>query len=294
MDEYNSRIRYTLQVLLKQPGINENHTIKELLQIFKDDDTARLVDQRIDAPTYAGKHFIRFTDLGLMLLTTLTPKAVKIIIVLAGQANQSLRVQISQSDLAELAQMSKPTVASAVEELQKVSAIFIKEGDATNGEADTYYLNPAICSCSKMSMQDAQEAIFWNLLKPEHEPKERTEDPRYKARVSFRERIDQTKKDFEESFEVTEQRDTTTREPLGVTIEKRGKIKTQEQAGRRRRKKRVNAGNIDPSLQDTTSPTSHNYNKPSTTEKTRPFKNNMQKPGKKLTRFEDDPEIPFN
>lgn len=281
MAEYNSRIRYTLNTLTKQPGINDETTIGDMKKMFSDDTAARLVDQQIDAPTYAGTSFMRLTDAGLVLINTLTPKATKILMSLIGKARQSLRVQISQTDLAEMAQMSKPTVASAITELQRAFAIYVQAGDATNGEADTYYLNPAICSCSKISMQGTQEALFWRLS-----------DEPYYSQKQYRQSIETAQQAFDESFSIREERDTTTREPLGITIERRGKIKTQEQVGRRR-KKRASAANTD-SQQDTTSPTSHSHNNPKYDINAIPPTDNMPNYQKKVPAFMTDPEIPFN
>ena len=123
----------------------------------------------------------------------------------------------------------------------------------------------------------------------------------------FKQLITDVMSEFEKTFSRMENRDSNTREPLGVTIERQGKLKTQEQVGRRRHKKSVSAGHTD-TEQDTTSPTSHiDYNREEEDNST-PFTDNMQKNSGLLTEseekifsetlsrasFENDPEIPFN
>ena len=215
-------------------------------------------------------------------------------------ANQGLRITISQADLAELTLMSKPTVAAALKELESIYAIIIIPGDSRSGEADTYYINPAICACSKMSKQTAQEAVFWNLLKEDDATEHSKYEKAREARLMFKQLITDVMSEFEKTFSRMENRDSNTREPLGVTIERQGKLKTQEQVGRRRHKKSVSAGHTD-TEQDTTSPTYQNHYNNGESENSTPFINNMPKNSdlltpaeKKILPFEIDPEIPFN
>ena len=140
-----------------------------------------------------------------------------------------------------------------------------------------------------MSKQAAQEAVFWNLLKTE-DTEHRYEKAR-QARLQFKQLINDVMSEFEEKFSLIENRDPNTREPLGITIEKQGKLKTQEQVGRRRKKK-VSAANTD--QQDTQSPTSHVYDNQPTEKKQALVKNNMLNRPQKTPIFATDSEIPFN
>lgn len=306
--KYKSHSRYVVQNIRKQPGIKGTETIDEILGILSDDEIARQIDKLANSADYNGPGHMRFTFEGAQLIARrCTPKADKIFTTFIAFANQGLRITISQSDLAELTLMSKPTVTAALKELENIYAIIIIPGDSRSGEADTYYINPAICACSKMSKQTAQEAVFWNLLKEEDATDHSQYEKAREARLEFKQLIKDAMSEFEKTFSRIENRDSSTREPLGVTIEKKGKFKTQEQVGRRRRKKGVSAGHTD-TEQDTTSPTSHiDYNREEEDNST-PFTDNMQKNSGLLTEskekifsetlsrasFENDPEIPFN
>lgn len=306
--KYKSHSRYVVQNIRKQPGIKGTETIDEILGILSDDEIARQIDKLANSADYNGPGHMRFTFEGAQLIARrCTPKADKIFTTFIAFANQGLRITISQSDLAELTLMSKPTVTAALKELENIYAIIIIPGDSRSGEADTYYINPAICACSKMSKQTAQEAVFWNLLKEEDATDHSQYEKAREARLEFKQLIKDAMSEFEKTFSRIENRDSSTREPLGVTIEKKGKFRTQEQVGRRRRKKGVSAGHTD-TEQDTTSPTSHiDYNREEENNST-PFTDNMQKNSGLLTEseekifsetlsrasFENDPEIPFN
>lgn len=306
--KYKSHSRYVVQNIRKQPGIKGTETIDEILGILSDDEIARQIDKLANSADYNGPGHMRFTFEGAQLIARrCTPKANKIFTTFIAFANQGLRITISQSDLAELTLMSKPTVTAALKELENIYAIIIIPGDSRSGEADTYYINPAICACSKMSKQTAQEAVFWNLLKEEDATDHSQYEKAREARLEFKQLIKDAMSEFEKTFSRIENRDSSTREPLGVTIEKKGKFRTQEQVGRRRRKKGVSAGHTD-TEQDTTSPTSHiDYNREEEDNST-PFTDNMQKNSGLLTEseekifsetlsranFENDPEIPFN
>lgn len=306
--KYKSHSRYVVQNIRKQPGIKGTETIDEILGILSDDEIARQIDKLANSADYNGPGHMRFTFEGAQLIARrCTPKADKIFTTFIAFANQGLRITISQSDLAELTLMSKPTVTTALKELENIYAIIIIPGDSRSGEADTYYINPAICACSKMSKQTAQEAVFWNLLKEEDATDHSQYEKAREARLEFKQLIKDAMSEFEKTFSRIENRDSSTREPLGVTIEKKGKFRTQEQVGRRRRKKGVSAGHTD-TEQDTTSPTSHiDYNREEEDNST-PFTDNMQKNSGLLTEskekifsetlsrasFENDPEIPFN
>lgn len=306
--KYKSHSRYVVQNIRKQPGIKGTETIDEILGILSDDEIARQIDKLANSADYNGPGHMRFTFEGAQLIARrCTPKADKIFTTFIAFANQGLRITISQSDLAELTLMSKPTVTAALKELENIYAIIIIPGDSRSGEADTYYINPAICACSKMSKQTAQEAVFWNLLKEEDATDHSQYEKAREARLEFKQLIKDAMSEFEKTFSRIENRDSSTREPLGVTIEKKGKFRTQEQVGRRRRKKGVSAGHTD-TEQDTTSPTSHiDYNREEEDNST-PFTDNMQKNSGLLTEskekifsetlsrasFKNDPEIPFN
>lgn len=306
--QYKSHSRYVVQNIRKQAGMKGTETIDEILNILSDDEIARQIDNIVNSADYNNPGYIRYTFEGAQLIARrCTPKADKIFTTFIAFANQGLRITISQADLAELTLMSKPTVAAALKELESIYAIIIIPGDSRSGEADTYYINPAICACSKMSKQTAQEAVFWNLLKEDDATEHSKYEKAREARLMFKQLIIDVMSEFEKTFSRMENRDSNTREPLGVTIERQGKLKTQEQVGRRRHKKSVSAGHTD-TEQDTTSPTSHiDYNREEEDNST-PFTDNMKKNSGLLTEseekifsetlsrasFENDPEIPFN
>ena len=288
--QYKSHSLYVVQTIRKQPGIKGSESIDDILNMLSDDEIARQIDKIVNSGDYSGPGYMRYTFEGAQLIARrCTAKADKIFTTLMAFANQGLRITISQADLADLSVLSKPTVTAALKELESIYAIIIIPGDSRSGEADTYYINPAICACSRMSKQAAQEAVFWNLLKTE-DTEHRYEKAR-QARLQFKQLINDVMSEFEEKFSLIENRDPNTREPLGITIEKQGKLKTQEQVGRRRKKK-VSAANTD--QQDTQSPTSHVYDNQPTEKKQALVKNNMLNRPQKTPIFATDSEIPFN
>lgn len=285
MDKYTSRSRYWIDTALKQPGITENTTIGELKKMLADDGAARLLDQQADSPMYANTSFMRFTYDGLLLLASCSQKAIKLFIHLTAHANQSLRITVSKNDLSSLTGLSKPTLRDAVEELESKGVIIVEEGDHGKGEADTYYLNPGICSCSKMSKQLTQEAMFWSKTITD------TDEVQIDERKAFLNLLQYLQDNFKTQFKTIEDKDKETREPLGVTIELAGKTRTQEQIGRRRKKK-VSVCGTD--QQDIQSPTSHVYDNQQIEKKQVPVENNMLNQPQKTPVFAIDSEIPFN
>lgn len=230
--KYKSHSRYVVQNIRKQPGIKGTETIDEILDILSDDEIARQIDRLANSADYNGPGHMRFTFEGAQLIARrCTPKADKIFTTFLAFANQGLRITISQSDLAELTLMSKPTVTAALKELEKIYAIIIIPGDSRSGEADTYYINPAICACSKMSKQTAQEAVFWNLLKEEDATEHSKYEKAREARLEFKQLIKDVMSEFEKTFSRIENRDSNTREPLGVTIEKKGSARHKNKSG---------------------------------------------------------------
>lgn len=287
--QYKSHSLYVVQTIRKQPGIKGSEPIDDILDMLSDDEIARQIDKIVNSGDYSGPEYMRYTFEGAQLIARrCTAKADKIFTTLLAFANQGLRITISQADLAELSALSKPTVTAALKELESIYAIIIIPGDSRSGEADTYYINPGICACSRMSKQAAQEAVFWNLLKTEDAEHSKYEKAR-QARLQFKQLINDVMSEFEETFSLIENRDPSTREPLGITIEKHGKSKTQEQVGRRRKKK-VSAANTD--QQDTQSPTSHVYDNQTIEKKQALVKNNMLNRPQKTPIF--DSEIPFD
>lgn len=281
MDKYISRSRYWIDTALKQPGIAESTTLGELKKMMADDTAARLLDQQADSPMYANTSFLRFSYDGLLLLASCSQKAVKLFIHLAAHTNQSLRVTVSKNDLSALTGLSKPTLRDAVEELENKGAIIVAEGDHGKGEADTYYLNPGICSCSKMSQQLTQEAIFWSKTITDTDEMLQIDE-----RKAFLNLLQYLQDNFKTQFKTIEDKDKETREPLGVTIELAGKTRTQEQIGRRRRKKKASVCGTD--QQDIPSPTSHIYDTQTTEKKQAPMKNSMSNQPSSDILFDDD------
>lgn len=282
-----SKAKHYLQVLLKQPGITKKMTLEQIDEILDNPENANKIDKQLEQPFYNQEKlsFQRLNKKGHTVLMTCKPAAIKLYLVLANYKNQSNVICVSRPDLAKISEMSRPTINSASDELIYKGLMIIERGNEGQGEAITYILNPEAVASGKIIYQRNLVYHYWEKAGQE-------------AKNRFESILKQQESKFSAEFQVE---DTTIRgevEPQAKII-KKGKEINQN-------KKRVNAGNIDP-LQDTTSPTTHNYYKQDESENSTPFTDNMQKSSHLLTEseekmfsgtlrgnFENDPEIPFN
>ena len=284
-----SKCQHYLQVLEKQPGITENMTIKELKKLLDDEEKAAKIDSQLEQPFYnqAKLAFQRLNKAGQTVLMTCKPTAVKLYLVLAHHKNQSNVICISRPDLAKIAEMSRPTINAASEELIYKGLMIIERGNEGQGEAITYTLNPEVLASGKIIYQKSLVYHYWE--KAGEEAKERFEDI-----------LRHQEAKFSAEFQIE---DVTLRgevEPQAKIIRKGKEINQYKKRG-------ASAGHTD-TKQDTTSPTSHiNYNREEEDNST-PFTDNMQKNSGLLTEseekmfsgtlsrpsYENDPEIPFN
>lgn len=282
-----SKARHYLQVLLKQPGITKSMTLEQIGEILDNAENANKIDKQLEQPFYNQEKlsFQRLNKKGHTVLMTCKPAAIKLYLVLANYKNQSNVICVSRPDLAKISEMSRPTINSASDELIYKGLMIIERGNEGQGEAITYILNPEAVASGKIIYQRNLVYHYWEKAGQE-------------AKNRFEFILKQQESRFSAEFQVE---DTTIRgevEPQAKII-KKGKEINQN-------KKRVNAGNIDP-LQDTTSPTTHNYYKQGESKNSTPFTDNMQKSSHLLTEseekmfsgtlrgnFENDPEIPFN
>lgn len=282
-----SKARHYLQVLLKQPGITKSMTLEQIGEILDNAENANKIDKQLEQPFYNQEKlsFQRLNKKGHTVLMTCKPAAIKLYLVLANYKNQSNVICVSRPDLAKISEMSRPTINSASDELIYKGLMIIERGNEGQGEAITYILNPEAVASGKIIYQRNLVYHYWEKAGQE-------------AKNRFEFILKQQESRFSAEFQVE---DTTIRgevEPQAKII-KKGKEINQN-------KKRVNAGNIDP-LQDTTSPTTHNYYKQDESKNSTPFTDNMQKSSHLLTEseekmfsgtlrgnFENDPEIPFN
>lgn len=278
-----SKSLHYIQVLEKQPGITENMTLKQIKEILKDEEKAARIDSQLESPFYnqAKLSFQRLNKNGLTVLMTCKPTAIKLYLTLAQYKNQSNVICVSRPDLARIAEMSRPTINAASDELIYKGLMIIERGDEGQGEAVTYILNPEALASGKIIYQKNLVYHYWE-----------------RAGADAKRRFDNILKHAEAQFSSEFQiEDTTIRgevEPQAKIIKKGKEIN--------QRKKRVSADqNTDPKQQDTTSPTSQDHYKQNEPHNSSPFKDNMTKAEdlltpaeRKLFAFETDPEVPFN
>lgn len=158
-----SKCQHYLQVLERQPGITENMTIKELKALLDDEEKAAKIDSQLEQPFYnqAKLAFQRLNKTGQTVLMTCKPTAVKLYLVLAHHKNQSNVICISRPDLAKIAEMSKPTINAASEELIYKGLMIIERGNEGQGEAITYILNPEVLASGKIIYQKSLVYHYW-------------------------------------------------------------------------------------------------------------------------------------
>lgn len=278
-----SKSLHYIQVLEKQPGITENMTLKQIKEILKDEEKAARIDSQLESPFYnqAKLSFQRLNKNGLTVLMTCKPTAIKLYLTLAQYKNQSNVICVSRPDLAKIAEMSRPTINAASDELIYKGLMIIERGDEGQGEAITYILNPEALASGKIIYQKNLVYHYWERAGAD-------------AKRRFDNILRHAEAQFSSEFQIE---DTTIRgevEPQAKIIKKGKEIN--------QRKKRVSADqNTDPKQQDTTSPTSQDHYKQNEPHNSSPFKDNMTKAEdlltpaeRKLFAFETDPEVPFN
>lgn len=278
-----SKSLHYIQVLEKQPGITENMTLKQIKEILKDEEKAARIDSQLESPFYnqAKLSFQRLNKNGLTVLMTCKPTAIKLYLTLAQYKNQSNVICVSRPDLARIAEISRPTINAASDELIYKGLMIIERGDEGQGEAITYILNPEALASGKIIYQKNLVYHYWERAGAD-------------AKRRFDNILRHAEAQFSSEFQIE---DTTIRgevEPQAKIIKKGKEIN--------QRKKRVSADqNTDPKQQDTTSPTSQDHYKQNEPHNSSPFKDNMTKAEdlltpaeRKLFAFETDPEVPFN
>lgn len=237
-DSTSKSIHY-IQVLEKQPGITENMTLKQIKDILKNEEKAAKIDAQLETPFYnqAKLSFQRLNKNGLTVLMTCKPTAVKLYLTLAHYKNQSNVICVSRPDLAKIAEMSRPTINAASDELIYKGLMIIERGDEGQGEAITYILNPEALASGKIIYQKNLSYHYWERA---------GED----AKTRFDSILKHADAQFDAEFQIE---DTTIRgeiEPQAKIIKKGKEIK--------QKKKGVSAGHTD-TTQDTHSPTTQDH-----------------------------------
>lgn len=244
MDEHKSKSRYYLQTLLRQPGLDRDTTLGDLETILNNTENAQHIDNQLEQPFYNQNKvtFFRLDKFNYDVLMDCTPKALKLFMTLAQHMNQSNVIYISKTDLSDIAGMSKPTVISAIKELEDKGLMLAEKGNEGQGEAITYTLNPAIIASGKIIHQEKLISNFWaHAIKHTATVKEKFDNIRKSAREAFN-----------KAYEVKDAR-------------LRGAILTQAEVTRRDKKlnqlKRASAGHTDSTELSHSSATHHDSNR---------------------------------
>lgn len=158
-----SKSLHYIQVLERQPGIDESMTLKQIKEILDNEEKAARIDAQLESPFYnqAKLSFQRLNKTGRTVLMTCKPTSIKLFLTLAHHQNQSNIICISRTDLTKIAEMSKPTVNAASEELISKGLMIIERGDAGQGEAITYILNPEVLTSGKIIYQKNLVYHYW-------------------------------------------------------------------------------------------------------------------------------------
>lgn len=243
-----SKSMHYIQVLERQPGIDENMSLKQIKEILTNEEKAARIDAQLESPFYnqAKLSFQRLNKTGRTVLMTCKPTSIKLFLTLAHHQNQSNIICISRTDLTKIAEMSKPTVNAASEELISKGLMIIERGDAGQGEAITYILNPEVLTSGKIIYQKNLVYHYWEQA---------GED----AKKHFDSILKHADAQFDAEFQIE---DTTIRGEIEhqAKIIKKGKEINQKKRG-------ASAGHTDTIEQSTQSSTTNQANdKQSTTE----------------------------
>lgn len=236
-DNISKSLHY-IQVLERQPGIDENMTLKQIKEILDNEEKAARIDSQLESPFYnqAKLSFQRLNRTGRTVLMTCKPTSIKLFLTLAHHQNQSNIICISKADLTKIAEMSKPTINTASEELISAGLMIIERGDEGQGEAITYILNPEVLTSGKIIYQKNLVYHYWERA---------GED----AKKRFDNILKRAEAQFSSDFQIE---DATIRGEVEhqAKIIKKGKEINQ--------KKGVSAGHTD-TTQDTHSPTTQDH-----------------------------------
>ena len=112
--------------------------------------------------------FSRFMKNADVILRGASASAYKIIFILGLNALQSNYIAISLEDLAGISLISKPTVSKTITELENRGAL-ITRVKGTKGNPSLYYINPMICTCCKISLEESMKRDFLAKLKKKDE-----------------------------------------------------------------------------------------------------------------------------
>lgn len=247
-DNTSKSIHY-IQVLERQPGIDESMTLKQIKEILTNEEKAEKIDAQLESPFYnqAKLSFQRLNKTGRTVLMTCKPTSIKLFLTLAHYQNQSNIICISRTDLTKIAEMSKPTINAASEELISAGLMIIERGDEGQGEAITYILNPEVLTSGKIIYQKNLVYHYWEQA---------GED----AKKRFDSILKHTDAQFDAEFQIE---DTTIRGEIEhqAKIIKKGKAINQKKKG-------ASAGHTDTIKQSTQngSTTNQGNNKQSSTE----------------------------
>lgn len=244
-----SKSMHYIQVLERQPGIDESMTLKQIKEILTNEEKAEKIDAQLESPFYnqAKLSFQRLNKTGRTVLMTCKPTSIKLFLTLAHYQNQSNIICISRTDLTKIAEMSKPTINAASEELISAGLMIIERGDEGQGEAITYILNPEVLTSGKIIYQKNLVYHYWEQA---------GED----AKKRFDSILKHTDAQFDAEFQIE---DTTIRGEIEhqAKIIKKGKAINQKKKG-------ASAGHTDTIEQSTQngSTTNQGNNKQSSTE----------------------------
>lgn len=234
-----SKSLHYIQVLERQPGIDETMTLKQIKEILNNEEKAARIDSQLESPFYnqARLSFQRLNRTGRTVLMTCKPTSIKLFLTLAHHQNQSNIICISRTDLTKIAEMSKPTINAASDELIYKGLMIIERGDEGQGEAITYILNPEVLTSGKIIYQKNLVYHYWEQA---------GED----AKKRFDSILKHTDAQFDAEFQIE---DTTIRGEVEhqAKIIKKGKAINQKKKG-------VSAGHTD-TTQDTHSPTTQDH-----------------------------------
>ena len=158
-----SKSLHYIQVLERQPGIDESMTLKQIKEILSNEEKAAKIDSQLESPFYnqAKLSFQRLSKQGNTVLITCKPAAIKLYLILANYINQSNVVCVSRLDLAKISEMSRPTINTASEELVHKGLMMIERGNEGQGEAIIYILNPECLASGKLIYHKNLVYHYW-------------------------------------------------------------------------------------------------------------------------------------
>jgi hypothetical protein len=157
----NSAVILTVNLMENATGIQPP---PEWMSHLSKAQNAERIDRQLNSPYYKSTDFVRLNRKYKPILKTCSRIARVFFDDLTEMMNQDNMLAISYSDISEVFDISRPSITPCIVELAEKGLIIYTPGTSCSNPS-TFYINPKLAGCCKLSHQRAMEADFDNTLR---------------------------------------------------------------------------------------------------------------------------------